>query len=273
VIPPRSNTSFDLRSQMRRVQGSALDRSDGEGCWYRARGRELLVGRDRCPEFTRSYSGNCLRSGRHPPPPSVLLTLRLCGSRCGFDPLRVRSSDFRPLPGSVQRLEKEPFGFLEFVPEERLDLDLVERMVLAALDEVGSVDVVVLPECAIEESEIAPLEALLARPRRGLSPGWRPRPCDATGGVWQQLDAYGDNPRLEKVGPLPSPSRDPWFHVRQNKHHRWSLDEAQTRWYNLRGALYPDVQWRETMDVPRRSIHFVQVGEEITFVWPIPIRS
>jgi len=49
------------------------------------------------------------------------------------------------------------------VPEERLDLDLVDRVLLAALDEVGGIDVVVLPESAIEEREIAPLEALLAR--------------------------------------------------------------------------------------------------------------
>src|SRR5258707_3780656 len=40
-------------------------------------------------------------------------------------PLRVRESDFHPLEGSVQKLAKEPFGFFEFAPSEKLDLDLV----------------------------------------------------------------------------------------------------------------------------------------------------
>jgi hypothetical protein len=181
-------------------------------------------------------------------------------------PLKVRASDFRPVPGSVQRLTKEPFGFFEFVPEERLDLDLVDRVLLAAIDEVGSIDVVVLPECAIEESEIVALEALLAC--HGviyLQAGVRGRATHpgSLGSNWMHM---GINPTLEKVGPLPSPSRDPWFHIRQDKHHRWSLDEAQIRQYNLGGALHPDIQWWEAMDVPRRSIQFLEVGEEITCV-------
>src|SRR5215813_10870525 len=78
-------------------------------------------------------------------------------------PLRLRESDFHPLDGSVQRLSKEAFGFFEFAPSERLDLDLVERLILAARDEVDSVDVVLLPECAVEEAEVFALEALLGR--------------------------------------------------------------------------------------------------------------
>ena len=67
-------------------------------------------------------------------------------------PLRVRSSDFRAVPGSVQRLSQEPFGFFEFVPEERLDLDLVDRVLLAALDEVESIDVVVFPRRRLKKA-------------------------------------------------------------------------------------------------------------------------
>jgi hypothetical protein len=78
-------------------------------------------------------------------------------------PLRVRESDFRAVEGSVQRLAKEPFGLFEFAPEERLDLDLVDRMLLAARDEVGRLDVVLLPESAVEESELDALETLVDR--------------------------------------------------------------------------------------------------------------
>ena len=119
-------------------------------------------------------------------------------------PLRVRESDFRAVEGSVQRLAKEPFGFFEFAPEERLDLDLVDRMLVAARDEVGRVDVVLLPESAVEESDLDALEALLDR--HGviyLQAGVRkrsPRP----GGLGSNQMHIGVNARLEKGGPVPS---------------------------------------------------------------------
>src|SRR5262249_48531516 len=78
-------------------------------------------------------------------------------------PLRVRESGVRAVEGSVQRLERDPFGFFEFAPAERLDLDLVDRVLTAALEEVDDVDVVVLPEAAIDETEIDELEAVLDR--------------------------------------------------------------------------------------------------------------
>jgi hypothetical protein len=153
-----------------------------------------------------------------------------------------------------RNLAKEPFGFFEFVPTEGLDLDLVDRMVVAALDEVDSVDVVCLPESAVDEGELDALEALLARHGvNGLVTGVRQRP--------------------ERPGQLPSnwvhiaPSAgDHWVHIRQNKHHRWSLDEQQIYQYHLGGALHPHVRWWEAMEVPRRSVQFVEVGEGVTVV-------
>jgi hypothetical protein len=271
----------------------ALDRSDAHGCRYRARGRELLATVGSLarmhPQVLRVLPKICT-----PPTGRAGFSRYACVVRgTGFDtrwhklparhpgvdpqsehaqllllpwPLRVRASDFRAVPGSVQRLQKEPFGCFEFVPEERLDIDLLDRVLLAALDEVGNIDVVVLPESAIDESEIALLEALLERHgvvyvQAGVR-GGATHPS-GPGTNWIHI---GVNPTLEKVGPGRDTSCGPWFHIRQNKHHRWSLDAAQIRQYNLGGALHPDIQWWETMDVPRRSIQFVQVGEEITVV-------
>jgi len=166
----------------------------------------------------------------------------------------------------VQRLSKEAFGFFEFAPSERLDLDLVERLILAARDEVDSVDVVLLPECAVEEAEVFALEALLGRSgvtmlvagvrQRSAEPGRLP-------GNWVHI---GVNPKLEKGASLPDSTGETWFHIRQNKHHRWSLDERQVLQYHLGGALHPHIRWWEATDVPRRSIQFVELGDEITFV-------
>jgi hypothetical protein len=270
----------------------ALDRSDGEGCVYRARGRERLARAGSLaripPHFLR-----VLPKIRTPPTGRASFSRYACVHRPGLEtrwhklparhrgtdpqaehaqllllpwPLRVREADFRAVEGSVQRLAKEPFGFFEFAPEERLDLDLVDRMLLAARDEVGRVDVVLLPESAVEESELEALEALLDR--HGvvyLQAGVRRR-SRQPGGLGSNQMHIGVNPRLEKGGPLPSAPYEQWFHIRQDKHHRWSLDERQIYQYHLGGALHPDIQWWEAIDVPRRSVQVVEVGEGITIV-------
>jgi hypothetical protein len=181
-------------------------------------------------------------------------------------PLRVRESDFRPVEGTVQRLEREPFGFFEFAPSERLDHDLLDRVLTAARDEVESVDVVVLPESAVDASEIDELEAVLDR--HGviyLTAGVR-QSSPLRGRLGENWVHTGVNPRLGKGGGLPDGPGRQWFHIRQNKHHRWSLDESQIYQYHLGGALHPRVLWWEAMEVPRRSVQFVTLGEEITVV-------
>src|SRR5262249_28412765 len=70
----------------------------------------------------------------------------------------------------------------------------------------------------------------------------------------------------EKGGPLPTSPGERWFHIRQNKHHRWSLNEAQILQYHLGGALHPRVRWWEATDVPRRTLHVVEHGDEVALV-------
>ena len=267
--------------------------SDGEGCLYRARARELLA---RTGSLTRipshllrvlpkvSTAGNgtsvrsfsryvCLhesgvevrwhklpvrRTGTGP-------TVRHANLLLLPWPLRVRESDFHPLEGSVQRHADEPFGLFEFAPSEKVDLDLLGRMIDAARDEVDSVDCVMLPESAVEESDIDAIEALLDRHGVAvLMTGVRER-ASRTGRLPRNWVHIGVNPRLEKGSP-PETSREQWFHIRQNKHHRWSLDEAQILQYHLGGALHPGIRWWEATDVPRRTVHFLEMGDEITLV-------
>lgn len=272
--------------------GRATERADGPGAGYRARARELLArtgslarieprrvrvlpkvstpptGR---PSFSRyaCVQGAGLEAFWHKTPARHLGT----DPRADYVnllllpwPLRVRESDFRALGESIQRLERDPFGFFEFAPAERLDLDLLDRVLSAALDEVDAVDVVVLPEAAIDETEIDGLEAVLDRHGvvvvtagvRSRSRGPGQPPCN-----WVHT---GVDPRLRKgAGPPDGPGRE-WFHIRQNKHHRWSLDESQIDQYHLASALHPRVRWWEAMEVPARSLHFLTVGEEVTIV-------
>ncbi len=167
-------------------------------------------------------------------------------------PLQIRESDFVPLPGTVRRPEREPFGFFAYQPAEPLDLDLVDRLLDTAQEQVDRVDVVVLPEGCLDESQVAPFEALLQR--RGvpmLVGGLRPDPT-APG----QFPGNGVHIGLH-LG-------EHWWHYRQHKHHRWFLDAGQIAAYDIGGALPPDVRWWEAMDIPRRSVHFLDLGGGVT---------
>lgn len=274
--------------------GMALDRSDGKGCLYRARGRELLA-RTGSLARIQAHSLRVLPKVRTPPNGTSFRSFSryACVQGPGIEarwhkvpirrrgtelqarqanllllpwPLRVRESDFRRVEGSVQRLDKEPFGFFEFAPSERLDLDLVSRMILAARDEVGRVDAVLLPESAVDESEVDDLEVLLeSHGVAMLNAGVRQRSSQAGRfpSNWVHISA---SPRLEKGASRPTSAAGQWFRIRQNKHHRWSLDEEQILQYHLGGALHPHVRWWEAMEVPRRKVHFVELGDEIAIV-------
>jgi len=265
--------------------GVALDAADGGACGYRARGRELLTRTGSLSRLNPSVL-RVLPKVRTPPTGRPSFSRYACVHGPGIEarwhkmpvrhpgtdvrseyanllllpwPLEVKASDFRQLGDSVQRQDKEPFAFFEFAPAHGLDFDLLDRVLVAAREESGSVDVVVLPESAVAEDEIDELEALLHRHgvvtlqvgvRRSSGPGTPP-------GNWLHI---GMNPTLEK-GATPGQQAAPWFHIRQRKHHRWSLDESQIYQYHLGGVLHPSVRWWEAIEVPRRAIEFVELAE------------
>jgi hypothetical protein len=267
--------------------GVAVDTCNAEGCVYRARGRELLARTGSLARVDVRFL-RVLPKVRTPPTGRPAFSRYACVLGPGVDvrwakmparhrgrdlrseyatllllpwPLRVRASDFHPVGGSVERLAKDPYGFFEFAPAERLDLDLLDRVLVAAREEAGSVDVVLLPESGIDAREIDGLETLLdAHGVVYLQTGVR-EPVGQAGQFPNNWLHIGVSARLEKGGP--GGGRQPWFHLRQDKHHRWSLDETQVDQYHLGGALHPHVRWWEAMDVPRKAIQFVEVAEMV----------
>jgi hypothetical protein len=266
--------------------GVALDTFDAAACVYRARGRELLA---RTGSLARinPRSLRVLPKVRTPPRGRPAFSRYACVQGPGIDahwrklparhrgtdlrseyatllllpwPLRVNASDFHPV-GPVQRVMKDPFGFFEFAPTEELDFDLLDRVLLAAREEAGGVDAVLLPESAVDQRELDDLETLLdahgvAYLQTGVREGKRQPGRFA--GNWLHTAVSA---RLEKGGSPPSDERQPWFHLRQNKHNRWSLDEDQIDQYHLGGALHPHIRWWEAMDVPRKAIEFVECAD------------
>ena len=170
-------------------------------------------------------------------------------------PLRVRARDFQPLPHSIERPTEEPFGFFEFWPSESLDFDLLDGVLNAACDEVGRVDVVVLPESAIAVDDVDELEARLARHRVGL----------VASGVRERSLGSGSELPSNRVH-IGVRFGDCWWRFRQNKHHRWYLDQSQIDQYHLGAQLDPGVRWWEAMSVPRRTLQVIELGAGVTFV-------
>jgi hypothetical protein len=168
-------------------------------------------------------------------------------------PLRVDAEDFKPA-GAVERAGLEPHGFFEFAPGELLDLELADRVLQSARNQQGSVDIVVLPESALRPGDIGELEALLTRHRVWLVvAGVRepPGPGGRFGANWLHLGVWFGGR---------------WWRYRQNKHHRWSLDDNQIEQYHLAAALPPAVRWWEAMAVPRRAVQVVELDEGVTLV-------
>jgi hypothetical protein len=272
--------------------GVALDSAGGQGCIFRARGRELLARTGSLARLPGSFQRVLPKARTTPNGTSIRSFSRYaCLQRAVVDvgwykvparhagtdprtdhanllllpwPLQVRESDFRAAEGSVQDFADETFGLFEFSPTERLDLDLVSRVLVAARDEVESIENVCLPESAVDEVDIDDLEAVLAD--HGvihLITGVRQRSAE-TEGLPRNWVHTGLNPTLVKGAPLPTSRGDQWLHMRQHKFHRWSLDESQIYQYRLGSALHPMVRWWEGIEVPRQELQFLELGEAIT---------
>lgn len=160
----------------------------------------------------------------------------------------IRASDFRPVAGPLQNMDPSRYGFYEYVPEERFDGAQALDLLAHARRQVGAVDMVVLPEGALDEAEVPGIQSLLAE--AGVSylvAGVRQAHGEASG--------FGGNYAHFGAGDWQAPP--------QHKHHRWCLDASQVHQYHLGAALDPRRHWWEAIGVPRRSLTFVAVSEGV----------
>jgi hypothetical protein len=161
-------------------------------------------------------------------------------------PLRIAAEDFQPMRESVEERDLEPFGYFKFQPFEPLDVSLVDRLLTSASEHVNRVDVVVLPESAVAHRDLSRLEAVLSR--HGVTmliAGMRDGPAGASSFAsnWVHFGAEW---------------RGRWWHYRQDKHHRWSMDSSQIEQYHLEGVLDPRVRWWEGIEINRRSLQIIE---------------
>jgi hypothetical protein len=164
-------------------------------------------------------------------------------------PERIRAGDFRPTPGPLLNMDPTHYGFYEYTPQEPLMLEELARLVEAAKRQVGRIDILVLPEAAVEEAAVAPLQELIAAAGVPyLIAGARQRP-------------EHDNPFTLSYAYL---GGHDWQAPKQYKHHRWRMNAEQVHQYHLGAALDPSRDWWEAIGIRRRSITFVSLCDCLT---------
>ncbi|HVE88054.1 MAG TPA: hypothetical protein VND93_34590 [Myxococcales bacterium] len=165
-------------------------------------------------------------------------------------PTTVENSAFRPVDNpQIANLDRERFGHFDFQPAEPFDVDRVTAALDEARTKVGMVHGVVFPEAALTDDD---LELLLG-----------------------ELVVRSDNAPRFIIAGVRGPKRNAaalairykggWRVWYQNKHHRWRMDEAQIRTYELTSSLHPKIRWWENIDVTERHLHFVSVNGWLTF--------
>lgn len=214
--PPESGIT--LRSLSHHL---AIDRSEVETRWYRAPERPA-----------------------HTAAPSPRLTLLLVPY-----PETVHASDFHAVDGPLLNMDPAGYGFYDYAPQEPLEPRDLVNLVESARRHVGAIDALVLPEAALDEPLVQPLQDLLSDAGVGyLIAGARQPPAHG--------EPFGSNYAHLGGGE--------WSAPRQHKHHRWCLDASQVHQYHLGAALDPNRRWWEAISLQRRSLTFVSLADWLT---------
>jgi hypothetical protein len=164
-------------------------------------------------------------------------------------PSLIRASDFVPVVGPLANMGELGYDFYAFSPQEPFDAAEAVRLVERARRRVGEIDVLVLPEGALEQREVPRLQQLLVEAGVPyLIAGVRSHPGEP--------ETFGTNYAYFGAGDWQAPP--------QHKHHRWCLDANQVHQYHLGAALDPRRRWWEAIGVLRRSLTFVTISEQLT---------
>lgn len=176
-----------------------------------------------------------------------------------------RSQDFFEYNPKVFDTKIEDGKNPGFVGSNKLIIDFerrIEDILERAREEVGQVDMVILPEIAIHEYAVEFLEkALLAD---------KEKPVTAyIAGVRESREKFRFN-RNAVYFKIASNKTGSWKfsnnpeEYAQYKHHRWKLERQQIIQYQLGGALSPTKSWWEAIKIGDRQVNFVNIGEQLT---------
>lgn len=206
-------------------------------------------------------------------------------------PDRVSATDFKAVARNARLGMPDEFGLFRYTPPRPSDavFEAELRATLAsAQQETPEIDIVVLPECALDEDQIPLFERIIGDEKFNVSAyvagvrGLGKNPDD---------DVFIDNMVYFKMGDAKKRgARRTIYHPgeeieddslgrtgehlschgrrdeesTQYKHHRWKIDKYQIQNYNLGHALSPYKHWWESIKIRRRKVTFINVGNELT---------
>lgn len=134
--------------------------------------------------------------------------------------------------------------------------------VLKAKAHARQIDAIVLPELSLTIDQYLVAETIAVEAGAMLIAGVRMPPSRsqrAHNFCVLQPTGLMSRGKVPRKGSLES------FRLVQTKHHRWCLDRAQMLQYQLSGSLAPaDSVW-ENIELPPRALHFVTLGEWMTW--------
>lgn len=163
-------------------------------------------------------------------------------------PLEIRRKQLRPASppqGNLGNMDLR-FGFFWFDKPREPDEVIREKLgalYKAAIEEAGFVDLIVLPELALDPEELKVAQEWAQGHRVLLISGVGEPPAQPAPG--HNYVAFA----------LPGLS-DP---IRQPKHHRWQLDRSQIETYGLGGYLNTEKLWWEQVVTSDRSLKFISL--------------
>lgn len=169
-------------------------------------------------------------------------------------PLEIHPVQFRPSPPLPGESANMPGRFQLFTYDHREPsetggsgiLKHVAGLHRSAMQKMGRVDAIILPECAIAPEDHESLRNFALSHGAILVSGLGAAPSGRTAGVNRVcLDL-----------PLSAP-------LLQAKHHRWKLDSGQITQYGLGSILDPESEWWEHIGIEDRQFFFACTSAEI----------
>lgn len=183
-------------------------------------------------------------------------------------PKEVHTNDFSPVDGQEAHKaldNRGGYGFFRYFPapsHKSNILDDIKIAITSAREEEATVDMIVLPECALSFEECNELSDHLAG-EGPVSDGGKPVSVYIAG-VREYAPALGrfDHNNLVRYGYREKSGE--FYDGSQRKHHRWQLNKSQIEQYGLSRSLDVGTKWWEAINVERRQVSFINIGDAIT---------
>jgi len=179
-------------------------------------------------------------------------------------PMYVRTKDFVPFEGNQAHEildNREGYGFFEYSQEEPPRLDDIFAVLTQVVQHEGvPIDVIVLPESAMDFGSFEKFEKRLSK--NAQSGG----PIDEVSLLIAGVTAEAENERFKRNNTVQYRYWDgnQFDGDSQCKHHRWQLNRSQIQQYGLSQQLPPGVKWWEAINIGRRRVSFVNIGDGLT---------